>query len=103
MVATASFRANVVVAKTRYQMLKVFIILRSGERVTSFTKVNNANFSIKKNGKMKLSGKSIDILRRREKTSSQISYVLVVVLVLEAKGLYIMRMETICDVIIKEG
>ena len=52
---------------------------------------------------MKLSGKSIDILRRREKTSSQISYVLVVVLVLEAKGLYIMRMETICDVIIKEG
>ena len=37
---------------------------------------------------MKLSGKSIDILRRREKTSSQISYILlVVVLVLEAKGL----------------
>ena len=88
MVATTSFRANVVIAKTRYQMLKVFITLLSGERVTSFTKVNNANFSIKKNGKMKLSGKSIDILRRREKTSSQISYILlVVVLVLEAKGL----------------
>ena len=48
MVTTTSFRANVVVAKTRYQMLKVFIILRSGERVTSFTKVNNANLSIKK-------------------------------------------------------
>ena len=88
MVATTSFRANVVIAKTRYQMLKVFITLLSGERVTSFTKVNNANFSLKKNGKMKLSGKSIDILRRREKTSSQISYILlVVVLVLEAKGL----------------
>ena len=51
MVATTSFRANVVIAKTRYQMLKVFIILLSGERVTSFTKVNNANFSIKKMGK----------------------------------------------------
>ena len=45
MVSTTSFRANVVVAKTRYQMLKVLIILRSGE------KVNNANFSIKKMGK----------------------------------------------------
>ena len=36
---------------------KSFIILRSGERVTSFTKNNNANFS-SENGKMKLSGKS---------------------------------------------
>ena len=38
--STTSFRANVVVAKTRYQMLEVLS--------TSFTKDNNANFSSKK-------------------------------------------------------
>ena len=40
------FSENVEGGKTSYQMLEVqFIILRSGKRVTSFTKDNSANFS----------------------------------------------------------
>ena len=38
--------------------VRSFIILRTGERVASFTKDNSANFS-SKNGKVKLSGRSI--------------------------------------------
>ena len=39
---------NVVAAKTSYLMLKSFIILRSGEGLTSSNKDNNANFSAEK-------------------------------------------------------
>ena len=49
-------RTWVEMGKTSYQMLEVlsrFIILRSGEVVTSFTKGNSANL---KNGKIKLLG-----------------------------------------------
>ena len=49
-------RTWVEMGKTSYQMLEVlsrFIILRSGEGVTSFTKGNSANL---KNGKIKLLG-----------------------------------------------
>ena len=38
--------------------VRSFIILRTGERVASFTKDNSANFS-SENGKVKLSGRSI--------------------------------------------
>ena len=57
-----------------------FIILRSGEDATSFTKGNSANFSSKKWSNEAFRG--VYILRIREKTSSQISYSLLVVLVL---------------------
>ena len=49
--STTSFSENVVVAETSYQMfmnVRRFIILRSGEGVTSFTKGNSANFSSEK-------------------------------------------------------
>ena len=43
------FSENVEVGKTNYQLLEVqFIILRSGEGVTSSTKGNSANFSSEK-------------------------------------------------------
>ena len=45
--STTSFSENVEVAKTSFQMLS-FIILRSEEGVTSFTKCNGANFSCEK-------------------------------------------------------
>ena len=64
--------------------VKSFIILRSGEDVTSFTKGNSANFSVK-NGKMKLSGESI-FLEYAKKL--KLNPVLAVVLVLEFNGLY---------------
>ena len=38
--------------------VRSFIILRTGERVASFTKDNSPNFS-SENGKVKLSGRSI--------------------------------------------
>ena len=44
----------------------------SGERVTSFTKGNNANFSCEKWQNEAFRG--VYVLRRREKTSAQISY-----------------------------
>ena len=47
-----------VLAKTSHQIVRSFITLRSGESVTSFAKVNSANFLVK-NGNMKLSGESI--------------------------------------------
>ena len=43
------FSENVEVGKTSYQLLEVqFIILRSGEGVTSSSKGNSANFSSEK-------------------------------------------------------
>ena len=43
------FSENVEVGKTNYQLLEVqFIILRSGEGVTSSTKGDSANFSSEK-------------------------------------------------------
>ena len=46
--STTSFSANVVVAKRYQNDVRSFIILRSGESVTSFTKGNSANFSSEK-------------------------------------------------------
>ena len=46
--SSTSFRANVVVARTRYQKLEVLSFLLSGERVTFFTTDNSANFSSEK-------------------------------------------------------
>ena len=57
--STTSFRANVVVAKTGYHILKVLSFAIGRARKTSFTKNNNANFyRLVKSGKMKPSGKS---------------------------------------------
>jgi len=63
------------VAETIYQMLEVlqsFIILRSGERVTSFPKDNSAKVSSEKWWNEAI--REVYILRISEKTSSQISY-----------------------------
>ena len=65
------FSANVG-GENKISNVRSFIILGSGERVTSFTKDNNANFS-RENGKMKLSGKST-FWEDAKKTSSEISY-----------------------------
>ena len=43
--STTSFSENVVVAKTSYRKVRGFIILRSGEGLTSFNKKKSANFS----------------------------------------------------------
>ena len=56
------------------------MILRSGEGLTSFNKNNRANFSAEKKSEMKLSGVSIFLELKS-------NVVLVVVLVLESKGL----------------
>ena len=50
--------------------VRSFIILGTGERVTSFTKHKNANFSSEKRSNEAF--REVYILRRREKTSSQI-------------------------------
>ena len=82
--STTSFSENVEVAKTSYQIVRSFITLRSGESVTSFAKVNGANFLVK-NGNMKLSGESIFSECAKNVKSNLI---LAVVLVLEeSKGL----------------
>ena len=65
--------------------VKSFIILRSEEGVTSFTKGNRANFSGEKWYNEAFRGAYS--LRRREKNFKS-NLVLVVVLVLESKGLY---------------
>ena len=46
--STTSFSENVEVAETSYQIVRSFITLRSGEDVTSFTRVDSANFSSEK-------------------------------------------------------
>ena len=44
--SSTSFSENVEVADTGYENnIRIFIILQSGEDVTSFTKGNSANFS----------------------------------------------------------
>ena len=41
------FSENVVVAETSYRMLLNFVILRSGEGLTPFSKDDSANFLVK--------------------------------------------------------
>ena len=72
-------------AKTSYRKVRGFIILRSGEGLTSFNKNNRANFSGEKKGNEAFRG--IYFLRICEKYLKS-NVVLVVVLVLESKGLY---------------
>ena len=57
--SATSFSENVVVAKRSYRIVRSFIILRSGESLTSFNRNNRANFSGEKKSAMKLSGESI--------------------------------------------
>ena len=54
---TTSFRANVVVAKTRYQILKVLSFCDRGSAYAPSLKIAVLFFLVE-NGKMKLSGKS---------------------------------------------
>ena len=55
--STTSFRANVVVAKTRYQILKVLSFCDRESAYAPSLKIAILLFLLK-NGKMKLSGKS---------------------------------------------
>ena len=46
--STTSFSENVETGENKISNVRSFIILRSGEGVTSFTKGNSANFSTEK-------------------------------------------------------
>ena len=58
--------------RNKISIVRSLIILRSGERVTSFTKDNSANISSEKWENEAF--REVYILRIREKTSSQISH-----------------------------
>ena len=62
-----------------------FIILRSGEGLTSSNKNNRANFSSKEKTKMMLSGMSVVLENAK---ISKPNLVVALVLILEANGLY---------------
>ena len=68
-----------------------FAILRLGERVTSFTKDNNANFSSEKWENEAF--REVYILRKKRKNLKS-NLVLIVVLVPESKGLYCINRQT---------
>ena len=68
--------------KTSYNV-RNFIILQSGEGVTSFTKGNSANFSTE-NGKISFPG---SLYFKNTRKSFKSNLVLIVVLILESKGL----------------
>ena len=96
----ASFwRENVVASSVYYEFwrecrsggkklsnVRSFIILRSGEDVTSFTKGNSANFS-SENGKMTLARVRGSLYFENKRKNLKSNLALVVVLVLESKGL----------------
>ena len=86
--STTSFSENVEVAETRYQMLEV---LPPSLKVTVLT-------FLVKNGKMKLSWESIFWEYAKNLSSFQSNLVLVVVLVLESKGLYHPKIYSKCNI-----
>ena len=59
--------SNVIVAETSYQTIRSFIILLSGEGLTSFSINNRTNFLVEKS-KMKFFGVLFFFLRTRAKT-----------------------------------
>ena len=69
-----SFSGNVVVAETSYQMLE-FYHFATGRGLNLLSSIKSMpTFLVKKNSPVKLPGVSIYFLKRRKKTSSQISY-----------------------------
>ena len=81
--STATFNENVVVAEKKLSNVRSFIILRSGEGLPSFNKENSANVS----GEKKKYNKAFwNVYYSRVNFQSYLF--LVVVLLLESKGLY---------------
>ena len=83
--STTSFSQRVVVAGGGLSNVRSFSILQSGEGSTSFNNDNSANFSGEKKYNEKFRGVYLLIIREKNLKSN---LVLVVVLVLEHKGLY---------------
>ena len=81
--STTSFSENVEVAETSYQMLEVLSFCHQERVQPPSLKVTVLTFLVK-NGKMKLSGESIFLEYAKKLKESN----LVLVVVLESKGLY---------------